>query len=562
MVSVQLPLVLGSKPSQDSHGAVYTKPWIVEFILDLASYVEAVDLGSMTAVEPAVGDGAFIIAMARRLLTSCRRYGRDIRGCRTAIKGFDLNPRSVTISRGAVENILREGGLSNDDAAELAAAWIVEGNYLFDAPGIQGVDFVIGNPPYIRLEEIGDEITVAYRAMYRTMKGRADIYVAFFEAALRQLKPGGVCAFICADRWMLNQYGGELRAFVTSAYSVDIVVEMHTANAFESDVSAYPAITVIRRAAQGSVVVARADATAESSGADALSKALLAARTEHLNGDAPAGLITSRVESWFEGNTPWPCTSPERLQILRWLEDKFDPLESTETGTKVGIGVATGRDDVFITTDPELVEPERLLPLAMGRDTLSGTLLWSGHYLVNPWDENGVVDLTQYPRLAAYFEANRDKMMARNVAQRRPMHWYRTIDRVTHSLTRRPKLYLPDIKDRIHPVLDAGTTYPHHNLYFIESDAWDLEVLGGLLLSDIGQFFVECYGVRMRGGWLRFQAQYLRRIRVPHPTAITAEHAMILRQAFHTRDCTLATEVALRVYGIGNVPLEIATHGS
>jgi adenine-specific DNA-methyltransferase len=50
-------------------------------------------------------------------------------------------------------------------------------------------------------------------------------------------------------------------------------------------------------------------------------------------------------------------------------------------------------------------------------------------------------------------------------------------------------------------VLDNGETYPHHNLYFIQSDDWDLEVLGGLLMSTIGQFFVESYGVRMRGGY-------------------------------------------------------------
>jgi hypothetical protein len=39
------------------------------------------------------------------------------------------------------------------------------------------------------------------------MRGRADIYVAFYQAALLQLKPRGVCAYICADRWMLNDYG-------------------------------------------------------------------------------------------------------------------------------------------------------------------------------------------------------------------------------------------------------------------------------------------------------------------------------------------------------------------
>ena len=46
-----------------------------------------------------------------------------------------------------------------------------------------------------------DTATAAsYRARYRTMVGRADLYVAFYEAALTQLKPNGVCAFICADR--------------------------------------------------------------------------------------------------------------------------------------------------------------------------------------------------------------------------------------------------------------------------------------------------------------------------------------------------------------------------
>ena len=47
---------------------------------------------------------------------------------------------------------------------------------------------MIGNPPYIRLEDIPPETASLYRDAYPTMRGRADIYVAFFEAALRQLK--------------------------------------------------------------------------------------------------------------------------------------------------------------------------------------------------------------------------------------------------------------------------------------------------------------------------------------------------------------------------------------
>ena len=68
-------------------------------------------------------------------------------------------------------------------------------------------------------KDIPEEIASSYRDAYPAMRGRADLYVAFFEAALRQLKTNGTCAFICADRWMRNQYGAELRELVTSAYS-------------------------------------------------------------------------------------------------------------------------------------------------------------------------------------------------------------------------------------------------------------------------------------------------------------------------------------------------------
>lgn len=128
----------------------------------------------------------------------------------------------------------------------------------------------------------------------------------------------------------------------------------------------------------------------------------------------------------------------------------------------------------------------------------------------------------QYQRLKAYLNKHREALKRRHVARRNGRSWVRTIDRVNSRLTGKPKLYVADIKDRLRPVLDRGETYPHHNIYFIQSDGWDLEVLGGLLLSDIAQFFVECYGVRMRGGYLRFQAQYLRRIRVPGPGEVTA----------------------------------------
>lgn len=539
------------------HGVVYTKSWVVELILDLAGYTATEDLGGLVAVEPACGEGSFVVSMVERLVESCRRHGRDVTSCGSALVAFELDAESASVSRAVVARRLAECGVAQNEAASLARTWIRDGDYLLAARELPPVDVVVGNPPYIRLEDMVAGVAEDYRQRYRTMVGRADVYVAFYEAALRGLKPGGVCVFVCADRWMLNQYGAELRRLVTSSFAVEAVIEMHRADAFASEVSAYPAITVIRRGNQGTAVVARAGAGVEQSGAVALAQVLRETTTSEGMVHRLPGLTATRVEGWFARDAPWPCSSPERLALLKHLEASFLPLESAGTATKVGIGVATGADEVFITSDGGLVEESRLLPLAMAADTRRGNMEWSGHYLVNPWNEHGLVDLARYPRLAAYLEGHEEQLRGRHVGKRNAEGWFRTIDRVDHRLTGRPKLYVADIKDRLNPVLDRGETYPHHNLYWVASVGWDIEVLGGLLLSDVAQFFVECYGVRMRGGYLRFQAQYLRRIRVPRPHDLTTTQAEALRDAFRVRDRQRATEVALQCYGIDRLPAEV-----
>lgn len=535
----------------DPKGVVYTKRWVVELLLDLAGYVSSENLADSLAVEPSAGDGAFLSLMVERLIDSCDRFGRSIRECANSIVAFELSCNSANRSRQAVVNVLLSRGVETSTANGLAQTWVRAGDYLMDSMMIEA-DFVIGNPPYVRLEEIPEETALLYRQVYPTMYGRADIYIAFFEAALRQLREGGTCAFICADRWMRNHYGAELRKLVTSAYAVDMIVEMHNADAFDDEVDAYPAISILRRQAQGPVIVASAGPEVESIPTPKLASLLL----DSLHGRNPAlvdGLKAARIDMWFEGSDPWACQSPEQLALLRRLEEGFAPLERY---AKVGIGVATGNDKVFITRDAHLVEPSRLLRLAMAKDISSGTMQWSGHYLIDPWNGEGLVSLEKYPRLASYLMAHGTVLKKRHTAIKSAHAWYKTIDRVTHALTEKPKLYIADIRNTLEPVLDNGETYPHHNLYFIQSDVWDLEVLGGLLISAIGQFFVESYGVRMRGGYLRFQAQYLRRIRLPAPTLISPEQANSLRSAFCARDKDLATNIALEVYRVQRQELE------
>jgi adenine-specific DNA-methyltransferase len=258
------------------------------------------------------------------------------------------------------------------------------------------------------------------------------------------------------------------------------------------DGSSYPAITAIRRSdKQGRVLVASVDRASDS--VAALPEASRRVRSQEKSGNASLATPEKThvvVDEWFAGSDPWPCVSPERLKLLKRLEAGFPPLEDPDTATKVGIGVATGADRVFLTMDSELVERSRLLPLALAKDTMNGVLEWSGHYLVNPWEDDGnLVDLDLYPRLRKYFGDHEAPLKERHASRKKPSHWYKTIDKVNHSLTPKPKLLIPDIKSAAHPVYDGGRYYPHHNLYHVTSEGWDLKVLGGILLSEVGQFF-------------------------------------------------------------------------
>jgi adenine-specific DNA-methyltransferase len=548
--SAPTPVPVRVPEGDDEHGEVFTRRWVVELILDLAGYTADRDLAGLRAIEPACGSGAFLVPMVERLATSARLHDRDLAEAHSALLAVDLSAENANLSREAALEALGKQDVPADLAAELAQAWVRNGDFLLEPPAEGSADFVVGNPPYVRLEAVSRERSEAYRLACMTMGGRADVYVGFYEHGLRALRDGGVLGFICADRWMRNAYGARLRAMVGEGWAVETVISMIGVDAFEDEVDAYPAVTVLRRGSQvrGPLVV---EGTAEL-GASATAELVDLAAAPGLVQAEGSGYRGARLRKWFNGRGGWPHGSPDRLAAIADLEARFPLLEEEATGTKVGIGVATGADGIFITEDPELVEPERLLPLALPRDIASGRVEWSGKYLVNPWDADGLVEMSDWPRFGGYLGAHRRQLEERHTAK--GGRWHKTIDRVIEGLAEREKLYLPDFKEAIFPVLDEGETYPHHNLYWVTSEAWDLRVLGGLLLSDVANLFIEAYSVRMRGGFLRFQAQYLRLIRIPRIDSIEAATAAALADAFDRRDTREATRLVLPLYGLDGLP--------
>ena len=246
----------------------------------------------------------------------------------------------------------------------------------------------------------------------------------------------------------------------------------------------------------------------------------------------------------------WILDSLDQLALVRRLERDFPTIE--EADYKVGIGVATGADKALTSQFEDLaVEEDRKLPLAVTRDIISGHVEWRGLGIVNPFaDEGGLVDLEDYPRLRAYLEARKDQIAKRHVAQKTPTNWYRTIDRIHPALANTPKLLIPDIKGEAHIVYENGRLYPHHNLYFITAEDWDLRALQAVLRSGIARLFVSTYSTRMRGGYLRFQAKYLRRIRVPRWQVVSRDVADQLTKATREQNTTTCNEAVFALYGL------------
>ena len=533
-------------PNEVEYGEVFTRRWVVEAILDLVGYTADRDLAKTRLVEPSIGSGAFIVPVIERLIASAKSHGVALTDLGDAIFGLDLQREHVETSRIAASRLLLAAGVSEDQAFDLTQRWLVTGDFLLDPiPG--SADFVVGNPPYIRTEDLDDVVEAEYRGRWKTMRGRADIYVGFYERSLGLLAPGSKLGFICADRWMRNAYGKHLRGFVVSGYSVESVWQMHDVDAFEAEVSAYPAITVLANSVQGPATFI--DTTGEFDGESA--REALAFAQGSADDGAGNGWEGARLPSWFETADFWPAGSPRTIKLLERLQEDFPTLEADGT-TKISIGVATGADQAYIVRlDAGVdVEEDRLLPIVMADDIRAGYLKTPMKVMLNPWDDKGVlVDLEAYPRFAATLGSH-DAVAKRFVAKRNPTTWHRTIDKVYPGLAEKPKLLLQDMKAQITPVLEPGGLYPHHNLYYVVSDSWDLEVLGGLLLSRIAEAFISAYGVKMRGGTLRFQAQYLRKITVPMPHTIPLEVAARLRDAFRASDRNAATLAAEEAYGL------------
>lgn len=460
----------GNRANGKRHGDVFTSPDVVCYMLDMAGYTADRDLSAVTVIEPSCGEGAFVAEILSRLNESARWFHFDAwETARRNVVCFDIDEAKI-------RRCVQKFGLD---------IFRCEDFLLADVPP---ADLIIGNPPYVRHEQIPDEQKMRYKKRFTSFTHRADLYIPFYEKSLRLLKTGGKHCFICSNRWLKNQYGYGLRNLVSSSFNLRKIVNLERKNPFDEAVIAYPAISLITNDPAGS-------------------------HFEYTDNDS----ITRQYAMPHNGD--WSNTFNTVSGRLSSIEDM---------GFKVGIGVATGADKVFIGRElSDHIEKNLLLPILTSRDIKNNRLNWSGNYLFNPFDKaGGLIDLSKYPKARSYVETHREKLQERHVSKKNPANWYRTIDRVYSDLVPKPKILLPDISANEQILIDKGQYYPHHNLYYITGgDIGRLKILSAVLMSDFIVEQLSQLSNSMNGGYPRWQSQYVRRLKVPDINAMKPSYS-------------------------------------
>ncbi|UST92729.1 Eco57I restriction-modification methylase domain-containing protein [Pseudomonas siliginis] len=528
--------------SDSEKGQIYTRPEVVQYMLTAIGLGEISDISTISVLEPSCGEGEFSTEIIRRLITlpAKKPTAEDLAG---KLFAMDLVGSSVAIARRKAGAVLSQYGYSAEETESLLDGWFFVGDFLLESIP-RKFRFAIGNPPYVRVESIPKVLLAEYRRKYSTMTDRADLYVPFYERALSLLDPYGKLSFICTDRWTKNTYGKSLRALIDKNYSLELYIDLYGIEAFESSVMTYPAITQFSNSNLDRTVLLHNTSFSEFEAAK-VARSLSGIQTD-----------LSIRKGITNGSKPWLLGAADEIDLVRRLEAKYPLLEIV--GCKVYIGAATGANKVYIV-DKELVDIEdsRLLPVITASEIKKGQVNWKGHYLVNTYDASGVVNLNDYPKMADYLIQHKPLLSARHIAVSDKERWYKTIDRVYEDRCKRPKLLIPDISSDPVAVYDEGIFHPNNSIYYICSDEWDLHALKVIMLSRMVKLFITTYSTRIANGYLRFQAQHLRKICLPRWDEIECSLQADLICAGKADDVENYDHLAFKAYGLDAEEMEI-----
>ena len=240
-------------------------------------------------------------------------------------------------------------------------------------------DIVIGNPPYIQLQNNGGELAKLYEPCgYKTFAKTGDIYCLFYERGYQLLKPNGHLCYITSNKWMRAGYGEKTREFFAKNTNPQLLIDFAGVKIFES-------------ATVDTNILLFAKVTNEHK--------TLCAVTNKQNKDSVKNLSVfvqqNGSECDFNSSDSWVILSPIEQSIKRKIEAVGTPLKDWDI--QINYGIKTGFNDAFIISTEKRNEilancqseeerirtAELIRPILRGRDIKRYGYDWAGLWLIN-----------------------------------------------------------------------------------------------------------------------------------------------------------------------------------
>nr|WP_241964477.1 TaqI-like C-terminal specificity domain-containing protein [Halorubrum sp. 48-1-W] len=371
-----------------------------------------------------------------------------------------------------------------------------------------GFDAVIGNPPYVRQEQLS--ASKAYLSQrYNCYDSAADLYSYFIERGQSILCEGGMFGYIVSNKFIHADYGEGIRRSLANKTSIRQIVDFHSLPVFSRGISAYPAILLFQNSQPKS---------------DSMVEICV---MENLNFDQLESVIQEQIYEIPQqslDSQSWSLQRKEIREILSKINDCSEPLESY-LDQPLYRGILTGLNDAFILSEEEKdkidYDGKHLKQLLQGKDVHRYEVEYNGRYLIripSGWtkNESGIADeadawswfKSEFPILADYL--SEFKQQAKQRYDRGEFWWeLRPCD--YYAIFEEEKIVYPVISKGPNFAYDAEERYINDKLYAIPGKEFDLL---GILNSKLIHFWLQSELSGLRGGYQEFRATHVEKLPV------------------------------------------------
>jgi len=389
------------------------------------------------------------------------------------------------------------------------AFYDLDGNRVENA----GFDAVIGNPPYIKIQNLPESIRPVYEGRYQTARERFDIYNLFVEMGYEL--SSGKLGYILPNKFFESNGGEPLREYVTTENSLSKVVDFGKEQVFPG-VSTYTCLLFLN----GTKSVTP-------------SYTLVNDDPSRISGDLDFRDVS------VSGSERWNFLGQNELAITNKVENIGISLQ--ETLDQIFVGIQTSADKAFVLQDCHVtddivsgysrsldatveVEKEICHPYATGNEISRYQTTKTDQYLIYPYDDEG--DLlsestlsTRFPATFEYLDENRTQLESRGGENQQFESWYAHWCPRHPSKFERSKVLIPEIVKGGEASFDpSGELYHSTTVYspILQEDSpiSDREILA-ILNSSLIWFYIKNTGTVLRGGYYRYKTDYLEPISIP-----------------------------------------------